>query len=129
MKANINKLGVLRGDKVKTQPPKPPVIASATATSDDPTMPNGTIVSGPGDENPDEAFGITQPNEDTTDPQAGSASDPWTTISASFSASDQTSTSSTSSWGMSLGGSAGWGLWSAGGNYSHDESKTFAFFP
>ncbi|KAK0612567.1 hypothetical protein B0T17DRAFT_564881 [Bombardia bombarda] len=27
-------------------------------------------------------------------------------------------------WGMSVGGGAGWGLWSVGGSYAHDESKT-----
>ncbi|KAK0741578.1 hypothetical protein B0T18DRAFT_307044, partial [Schizothecium vesticola] len=47
--------------------------------------------------------------------------DPWTTISASFSASDQKSTAYSKEWGMSVGGAAGWGLWSVGGSYAHSQ--------
>lgn len=56
-------------------------------------------------------------------PLAGTASDPWVAITASFSASDQKSKMSSSSFGFTCGGGAGWGLFSAGGAYSHDKSS------
>ncbi|KAH8650430.1 hypothetical protein BGZ61DRAFT_545785 [Ilyonectria robusta] len=47
---------------------------------------------------------------------------PWTTITFSYSASDVSNHSKESEWGMKVGGSVGFGLWSVGGSYSHDES-------
>jgi len=56
IKTNIAKLGIVRADKLRTQPPKPPVITSATANATDPSEFNGIVVSGPGEENPDDHF-------------------------------------------------------------------------
>lgn len=94
---------------------------------------NGTDVAAPGSELSDPLFGVQPPPDqptsggpaaaDPTLPQAGTESDPWTTISASFSAQDQSSTATSSSWGTSVGGGAGWGLWSVGGSYSHEQSQ------
>lgn len=49
--------------------------------------------------------------------------DPWTTITASFKAADQSQTTDQSSWGASFSAGATFGLWSAGGNYAHEEGK------
>ena len=64
------------------------------------------------------------PPPSATDDAAAAAemADPWTTISFSYSAADQKSATNESSWGMKVGGSVGFGLWSVGGSYSHDES-------
>ena len=131
----IAKLQLKKTAKQATQPARVPAIASAD--NDDGQV--GSIVAAEGSELADPLFQV-QPPDGTIDvqpapvtpatgggtavPAAGSESDPWVTISASFSAEDQKSTSSTSSWGMSVGGGFGWGLWSAGGSYSHDQSQS-----
>lgn len=137
---NVAKLEKLREQKMEKQPPRATVIADASADAASGAGTEGTEVAVAGDENPHPRFGIAQPSTDsnsavaianstpatatTTLPQAGSTSDPWVAIKASFSAQDQSSTSTSSSWGMSVGGGAGWGLWSVGGSYSHDQSST-----
>lgn len=88
----------------------------------------GTITAAPGDELAAPLFGVNVPatsNRSTGEdlPEEGSTSDPWTTIKVSFSAEEQSSTENTSSWGMSVGGGAGWGLWSVGGSYAHDQTN------
>ena len=50
---------------------------------------------------------------------------PWTTISFSYSAQDQAQDEFASSWGMKVGGGVGFGLFSAGGNYAHDQSSQY----
>ena len=70
-------------------------------------------------------FGVTPPQDRPPAPSTSAgAADVWTHISASFSASDQKSTLKNSSWGMSASARFGWGLWSAGGSYSHEQSDT-----
>jgi hypothetical protein len=91
--------------------------APAGATSD---KPSGNNVAAAGYELANPIFGITAPGSTTTAPPAA---DPWTKISASFSASDFKTSTDTSSWGMSAGASLGFGLFSAGGSYSHDETS------
>lgn len=124
----IDALQAKRADKLTTQPIKVSAIASGVSEKGA----TGTVVAAEGSELADQLFdvpppssatGATAPSSSTT-PAAGSESDPWVSISASFSASDQKSTANTSSWGMSVGGGAGWGLWSVGGSYAHDESKS-----
>ncbi|KAK0729464.1 hypothetical protein B0H67DRAFT_638077 [Lasiosphaeris hirsuta] len=51
-------------------------------------------------------------------------SDPWTTVKCVISSQDMTKTNTQSAWGMSVGGGVGWGLWSAGGSYSHDQARS-----
>ncbi|KAK3711832.1 hypothetical protein LTR37_009350 [Vermiconidia calcicola] len=128
--ASINKLEGLRKTKSQMQPPRPPVIAGATAKdpkkANDQT-PNGTTNAETGDVYPDHATtGSTTGTNPSSGalPQAETTSDPWVSVNASFSASDQSSVSSASSWGMSVGGGAGWGPWSVGGAYSHDQSSS-----
>lgn len=70
-------------------------------------------------------FGLAPAQPDTAQPSTTSGKgDVWTHISASSSASDQKSTTTKSSWGMNVGASAGWGLWSLGGSYGHSESDS-----
>lgn len=121
----ISALQAKRADKLTTQPIKVSAIASGVAEKDA----TGTIVAADGSELADPLFDVPPPSSAAasgggTTPAAGSESDPWVTISASFSATDQKSTADSSSWGMSVGGGAGWGLWSVGGSYAHDESKS-----
>ncbi|KAK5163218.1 uncharacterized protein LTR77_010804 [Saxophila tyrrhenica] len=138
LQSNVSKLEQARTKKMASQPPGPTVIASATAGkgSGNDGVPDGTVAAVAGDENPNPVFGVgpnasgasTTPgaagSDPNTLPQGGTASDPWTSIKCSFSAKDQSSTASTSSRGFSVGGGAGWGLWSVGGAYSHDQSSS-----
>ena len=55
-------------------------------------------------------------------PNSAEDADPWTTISFSYTAQDIKNHSTESEWGMKVGGQVGFGLWSVGGSYSHDES-------
>lgn len=121
-----------RKEKQVDQPVKLPAILDAGGAAGK----NATTVVADGAELADPLFGIDTQlsggasagpgSAASTAPAAGTASDPWTTISASFTAEDQRSQASSSSWGMSVGGGAGWGLWSVGGSYAHDESKSDA---
>lgn len=119
----IAKLQAKRDQKAGQQGPGIPVIEGAEVDSDS----NGTIVAQKGAELADPVF-LKDPTATTATTTAEAdtpSSDPWTEISVSFSAEDQSSTTNTSSWGMSVGGGGGWGLWSVGGNYAHDESKRY----
>jgi hypothetical protein len=123
----IAALEAKRADKLTTQPIKVSAIVSGVSEKGA----TGTVVAAEGAELADPLFDVPPPSSAAgavtsggATPAAGSESDPWVSISASFSASDQRSTANSSSWGMSVGGGAGWGLWSVGGSYAHDESKS-----
>ena len=64
-------------------------------------------------------FGVPPPGSATAVPIP---LDPWTKITYSFSAADQKTHTDQSSWGFSAGASVSFGLFSAGGSYSHEES-------
>lgn len=91
----------------------------------------GTLFAANGSEFAAPVFGLTEPITTSTDesnsnlPVAGTASDPWAKITLSYSADNQASTASTSNWGFSVGGGAGWGLWSVGGSYAHDQTQKY----
>ncbi|KAK3985320.1 hypothetical protein QBC44DRAFT_405143 [Cladorrhinum sp. PSN332] len=111
IKEQIEGLQQKRAEKTVGQPVKlAPILAAGVENGK-----SGTTVATEGSELADPLF---------EKPAAGTESDPWTTISVSFSAEDQRSSAATSSWGMSVGGGGGWGLWSAGGSYAHEESKS-----
>ena len=65
-------------------------------------------------------FGIPPPGSNIVAPVP---LDPWTKITVSFSADDQERHTDQSSWGFNAGASVSYGLFSAGGSYSHDESS------
>jgi hypothetical protein len=65
-------------------------------------------------------FGVAPPGSTTAAPIP---LDPWTKITYSFSATDQKTHMDQSSWGFSAGASVTFGLFSAGGSYSHEESS------
>ncbi|KAE8150823.1 hypothetical protein BDV25DRAFT_139419 [Aspergillus avenaceus] len=133
---NIKHLKALGKDKLDSKIPS--AIANTTAKDEkNPEGVNGTVNAVDEDNKPRAMFLSKAPESklSTTPPgnpkmagndprPQGGSSDPWTTISASFSASDQTSTANTSSWGMSVGGTVGWGGFSAGGSYAHEQSKS-----
>ncbi|KAI8627421.1 hypothetical protein F5Y19DRAFT_477635 [Xylariaceae sp. FL1651] len=133
----IKKLKEKRTLKEATQPLRVPAIAGASNEQGSVR----TIVAAEGTELADPRFGVALPdgypgaqagdknagqaiNSASASTGPGTELDPWVTILASFSAEDQQNTSSTNSWGMTVGGGAGWGLWSVGGSYAHDESKS-----
>lgn len=119
---NIRDLEVKRSRKLDKTVSVPIIIDSkakktAGGAADD--YQDGSVeVAGPGAENAGDMFKDPPPPGAKAPP-----ADPWVTITASFSATDQKSTSETKSWGMSVGAGAGWGLWSAGGSYAHDETS------
>lgn len=118
----LQNLATVKTAREGSNPMKIPVITNAESDADG----HGTSFANDGDENALAIFTPTSTPDATTTPAGGDdSSNPWTTISASFSAEDQQSTSTTSSWGMSVGGGAGWGLWSVGGSYAHDESQRY----
>ena len=119
----VQSLNDKRAAKLGSFPITLPVIADASVEDDEEE--GATDLAPPGAELADDMFMLPPPTEGTGVPAAGSVSDPWTTITASFSASSQTSSSDTSSWGFSVGGGAGWGLWSVGGSYAHDQSQRY----
>ena len=119
----VQSLNDKRAAKLGSFPVTLPVIADASVEDDEED--GATDLAPPGAELADDMFMLPPPTEGTGVPAAGSVSDPWTTITASFSASSQTSSSDTSSWGFSVGGGAGWGLWSVGGSYAHDQSQRY----
>ena len=118
----IAKLENAKTAKRATQPVRVPAIADADTEDGK----SGTIIAAEGSELADPLFKIKVPADYVGEgiPEAGSESDPWTTISVSYSAEDQRSTSSTSSWGMSVGAGFGYGLWSVGGSYAHSQSRS-----
>ncbi|KAI8955363.1 hypothetical protein F4801DRAFT_574538 [Xylaria longipes] len=119
----ISKLETKRKEKQITQPVRLPAFVDASTELGN----SGSIVAAEGSELADGQFSVAPPDGypviDVGTDGAGQDPDPWVTISASFSAEDQRSIGNTSSWGMSVGGGVGWGLWSAGGSYAHDEAK------
>lgn len=136
IKDQIAGLQQKRAEKTVEQPVKlAPILAAGVENGK-----SGTTVATEGSELADPLFEVAPPTnaagtvthtgEDEDEdakkkkPAAGVESDPWTTISVSFSAEDQRSSASNSSWGMSVGGGGGWGLWSVGGSYAHEESKS-----
>jgi hypothetical protein len=130
----LDRLNDLRTAKTKASPVTVPVITGATAPKDDQdkTTTHGLLIAAEGAEIASPIFDslpVPQPASDapggTTAPSASAEdADPWTTITFSYSASDLKNHSEESSWGMSVGGSVGFGLWSVGGSYSHDESHS-----
>jgi hypothetical protein len=86
-----------------------------------PKSASGNDLAPAGSELADPIFGIPPPGSTAVSPPAA---DPWTKITASFSASDQSSLYEQSSWGFSAGASVSFGLFSGGGSYSHDESSS-----
>ena len=85
---------------------------------------SGNNLATPGYEMANPIFGIGPTNPSTT---SAPPADPWTKITASFSATDQKTAVDTSSWGFSAGGGVGFGLFSIGGSYSHESSSVFVF--
>lgn len=122
----LTRLKGLRTIKAQQTPVDVPVISGVSAPKDgqDKDTPTGTDLATNGPEfaiptfksPPPPASGSTQP------PQNADDADPWTTITFSYSASDVYNHTKESEWGMKVGGSVGFGLWSVGGSYSHDES-------
>ncbi|KAF5625200.1 hypothetical protein F25303_11408 [Fusarium sp. NRRL 25303] len=94
-----------------------PVIVSATAPADDNGEPAGTTLAARGSEMANPVF-----KSPSDQPPTAQDADPWTNITFSYSASDVKNHSTESEWGMKVGGSVGFGLWSVGGSYAHDES-------
>lgn len=66
-------------------------------------------------------FGVSPPGSNTATPIP---LDAWTKITYSFSATDQQTHMDQSSWGFSASAGVSFGLFSAGGSYSHDESSS-----
>lgn len=122
----LGKLRALRSDKAQKSPVEVPVISGVSAPKDekDKSTPSGTELATKGSELASPIFKsppIAGPNGGQP-PQSAEDADPWTTITFSYSASDVSTISKESTWGMKVGGSVGFGLWSVGGSYSHDES-------
>ncbi|KAL1610520.1 hypothetical protein SLS60_002189 [Paraconiothyrium brasiliense] len=122
----IDRLRLLRKDKAQKAPVDIPVISGVTAPTDekDTKTPYGTALATQGSELANPVFKTpAAPAGDGTQPAASAEdADPWTTITFSYSASDLKTHTTESEWGMKVGGSVGFGLWSVGGSYSHDES-------
>ncbi|KAK4183746.1 hypothetical protein QBC35DRAFT_418305 [Podospora australis] len=126
-------LDALRAKRVEKAGQQPVKVAAILDASNEKGK-SGTTVAADGSELANPMFGVPNPSAPTatsatatipsTPAAAGSESDPWVTISASFKAEDQRSSAKSSSWGMSVGGGAGWGLWSVGGSYAHEEAKS-----
>ena len=121
IQTEIDGLQTKRSGKLAKTPVTAPAIAGAHNGEDS----KGTDFAQAGSERAHPRFGLGNvPSPGSNLPSAGTASDPWTSISFSFSAADQKSTATTSEWGMSVGGEVGWGLWSVGGSYAHDSSSS-----
>ena len=118
----LDRLRALHSEKVQKSPVEIPVISGLTAPKDDndKSTPSGTDLATTGSEMASPIF--KSPPVGGQPPQNAEDADPWTTITFSYSASDVSSHSQESEWGMKVGGSVGFGLWSVGGSYSHDES-------
>jgi hypothetical protein len=121
--SQIDALNEKRTEKLATAP----ITVSAISGVDVHDKDEGTELAPVGAELAAPIFGITPPDSTAStgadaDPDIPT-SDPFVTITMSFSAQDQQDSSDSSSWGMSVGGGVGWGLWSVGGSYSHDEAS------
>ena len=126
----LESLKGLRTAKLEANPTTVPVITGAKALTDgDKESAHATDVAPEGAELANPIFGITAGSGDQADgtgsqpTQSAADADQWTTVTFSYAASDLKSVASESSWGMKVGGSVGFGLWSVGGSYAHDESK------
>ncbi|KAG4291462.1 hypothetical protein FPRO06_03347 [Fusarium proliferatum] len=127
-------LTTLRATKAANCPPTVSIITGATAPdASDPTSIGSTTVAPQGSEYASPVFGINRDGTLNTDKPATSSSktqdqndamdsDPWTTISFSFSAADRNKVANSKDSGFSTGGSFGFALWGAGGSYSHDSA-------
>ncbi|KAI0465830.1 hypothetical protein F4859DRAFT_527711 [Xylaria cf. heliscus] len=131
LEKNIQALQLKRADKADLFDRVPVIEGADDENPDAPDESAGTIVVPPGGEEPSPRFGVgrkveTPGGSSKNLPEAGTVSDPWVEISASFSATDQQSEEKQSSFGFSVGGSVGWGLWSAGGSYARSSTKSDA---
>lgn len=99
-----------------------PVVTGAQEKDEGGAQSSGTDVAPDGAQYANPIFGTK--GLPSTPGDSPTTNDAWTDIDFSSSSQDQTQTTDTSSWGMSVGGSVGWGLWSAGGNYAHDQSSS-----
>ena len=97
-------------------------IVGAHSSGDDPKKTSGNDMSYPGMELANPVFGVSPPAGGESPSQEGSA-DPWTKIQLSFSATDLRTKLDQSSWGFSAEAHVGFGFFSAGGSYAHDESS------
>lgn len=122
----LERLKRLQADKAQKSPVEVPVISGVTApkNAEDKDTPSGTDVATNGSELANPIFRSPAPpgGGGGQPPASAEDADPWTTITFSYSASDVSNHSKESEWGMKVGGSVGFGLWSVGGSYSHDES-------
>ena len=138
IKVQIEALKGLRATKLNGTPPTLAVITGAIAPKDeqDTKTPHATNVAPIGSELANPIFGIKSdagaaaPGNPLPAGGAGAQpttqnaeDDPWTTVTFSYTASDVKSVASDSESGMKVGGPVGFGLWSVGGSYAHDESK------
>jgi hypothetical protein len=117
--AELSDLRTKRSDKLASNPVTVPVIVNADTGEDKSTTDDSLTFAAPDESDVNPLFKEAS-NLNTLD--SDSTADPWTTIKCSFSATTQSQKSDTSSWGTSFGGGAGWGLWSVGGSYSHEQS-------
>ncbi|KAF5603989.1 hypothetical protein FPCIR_1050 [Fusarium pseudocircinatum] len=129
-------LTTLRATKAASCPPTVSIITGATAPdASDPTSVGSTTVAPEGSEYANPVFGINQDGTLNADKPITSSSktqsqtnatdsDPWTTISFSFSAADRNKVAKSKDNGFSTGGSVGFALWGAGGSYSHDSAHS-----
>ncbi|KAL5622338.1 hypothetical protein FOBRF1_001588 [Fusarium oxysporum] len=135
IKNQLAALTSLRAKKVTSCPPTVSIITGAMAPdASDPTSVGSTTVAPEGSEYANPVFGINQDGSLNTDKPSTSSStqggniatdsDPWTTISFSFSASERDNVANSKDNGFSTGGSFGFALWSAGGSYSHDSAHS-----
>ena len=131
IRTELERLNGLRAAKLAQEPVTVPVITGATAPeNENDDEPHGTLVAPEGSEQADAIFKTTAPGGTTpvgtpiSPPMDSEDANPWTSITFSYSATDLKTSSSQSSWGFSVGGHVGFGLWSAGGSYSHDESHS-----
>ncbi|KAK0647152.1 hypothetical protein B0T16DRAFT_172948 [Cercophora newfieldiana] len=111
-----------------------------SATPDEKPQPESSGISlmKQGDERADDLFQGDVDDENKTDTSPAAATDiprdlarrplptadPWTTVKCAISMQDMTKKNTESSWGMSVGAGVGWGLWSVGGSYSHDQARS-----
>ncbi|KAG9506423.1 hypothetical protein J7337_003406 [Fusarium musae] len=129
-------LATLRATKAASCPLTVSIITGTTTPeAGDPTSVGSLTVSPEGSEYANPVFGINQDGTLNTDKPATSSSktqsqtsaadsDPWTTISFSFSAADRNKVAKSKNTGFSTGGSVGFALWGAGGSYSHDPAHS-----
>ncbi|KAK3361626.1 hypothetical protein B0T24DRAFT_684657 [Lasiosphaeria ovina] len=125
----LTKLQALLKDPLLNQGGIVPIIsATSTPTTADPNAdPNNEPTSGNNVPAKDAELALpifNLPLPGSTAPPVKAPLDPWTNISLSFSSADQKKHTDESSWGFSVSAGGGWGLFSGGGSYSHDESTS-----